>query len=452
MVQYIKKRDENMSYVEIINKLSKLFLPILVTYILFTSRFIVDAIFVSAKFGIDGVAALSLVSPFNALIYAVGFTITIGTMTYVGYNIGKGNTKHANESFSTMIYVAIIITVVISILLFLFSNFIYDSVYIDSGNSIKTESLNYLYVALITSPILSIGLLGSQMLLIEEKLRFKIVLVVSSFIVNIVANYIFLYVFNLPLYSAAIGTAIAALLDALVTIIYFKYYSKKVKIIKPNFKDTKYYTIIINGVSDGMIDIANSIKIVMYNFILLKMLGTSGVAMFGYITYIFSLTSMTLFSLSDSLNPIISVEHGKGEYKNIYKIMRTTLLLAFALSIIIYILVIVFDDQLYGIFNIDDPLLYADTIRYSKIYLVTLLLFGLNQVFTSYLTATHQAIKSLIFSLYRNLVIIVISMVVLTLMYGIEGLWYAGIVTEIISLISIVIYFLIRKRNNHKLI
>ena len=439
-----------MNYKEIFKNLATLFIPILFTYLLFTTRTLVDAVFISSKFGADGVTAVGLVMPFVSVFSAVGLTLCIGTMTYVGINLGRGEEFKARQSFTTMIFIAAIAMYFVSAIIFIVWNISAVTMYENIPKEIILEARNYIYVFILLSPIMAIAYMTSQMLLIEGKIKLKIILVSFTTLSNILFNYIFLFVFDMGIMGTALGTFVSLLIDVVVAVYYFKFISTKLKLVKPSIKNTNYKQVIFNGSSDGMVQLADALKIAIYNAILLALLGSAGVAIFGYISNIFLIGSMTLFSLADSINPILSVMYGKGDKENIRKTLRLALIVSLSLGCLLYIILTVFDKQIYSIFNIEDIAIYDMTLKYSKIYLLSFLLFGVNQVVTAYLTATNNPIQSLKLSLVRNLIIIITVLIALAFLFGINGIWYAGIITEVITFIIIIISYYRSKSKKNK--
>ena len=92
-----------------------------IAMMIFTSIYgVVDGFFVSNYVGKTEFAAVNLIMPFPMLLGAFGFMIGTGGSALVAMTMGQGKKKEANEIFSMLIKVLIIVGITISILGILF--------------------------------------------------------------------------------------------------------------------------------------------------------------------------------------------------------------------------------------------------------------------------------------------------------------------------------------------
>ena len=97
-------------------KLVKFTIPTIIMMI-FTSIYgIVDGIFVSNCVGSKPFAALNLIYPAIMVLGTIGFMIGTGGSALVSKTMGEGDKKRANEYFSMLIYLLIIISIIFTVL------------------------------------------------------------------------------------------------------------------------------------------------------------------------------------------------------------------------------------------------------------------------------------------------------------------------------------------------
>lgn len=100
--------SEHFSY----KKLIKFTIPTIIMMI-FTSIYgVVDGIFVSNCVGSDAFAAVNLIMPALMILGTVGFMIGTGGSALISKTIGEGDKNKANEYFSMLIYLLVIIGLV----------------------------------------------------------------------------------------------------------------------------------------------------------------------------------------------------------------------------------------------------------------------------------------------------------------------------------------------------
>ena len=104
--------SEHFSY----KKLIKFTIPTIIMMI-FTSIYgIVDGIFVSNCVGSEAFAAINLIMPALMILGGVGFMIGTGGSAIVSKTLGEGEKEKANQYFSMLIYLLIIIGVILTVI------------------------------------------------------------------------------------------------------------------------------------------------------------------------------------------------------------------------------------------------------------------------------------------------------------------------------------------------
>ena len=97
-------------------KLLRFTLPSVIMMVCTSIYCVVDGVFVSNFVGSDAFAAVNLIMPFLMVLGAVGFMLGTGGSALVAYTLGAGNEKRANEIFSLLIYVLIVLVGFVAIL------------------------------------------------------------------------------------------------------------------------------------------------------------------------------------------------------------------------------------------------------------------------------------------------------------------------------------------------
>ena len=106
---------------------------------------------------------------------------------------------------------------------------------------------------------------------------------------------------------------------------------------------------------------------------------------------------------------------------------------------------ILFTGQLIGIFTAQGTELFSMSVHGYRLYSVCFLLAGVNVFASAMFTALSDGKVSAILSFFRTLFFITITILVLPLILGINGVWLAMPVAEVFSL-GLSIYFFKKKR------
>ena len=102
-----------------------------------------------------------------------------------------------------------------------------------------------------------------------------------------------------------------------------------------------------------------------------------------------------------------------------------------------------------GIFVGYDKELLAMTINGFRIYCLVYLINGFNIFGSSFFTALNNGIVSAVISFMRTLVFQILAIMILPVIFGINGIWSAIIVAEGLTL-CITVYFMVRQRTHYK--
>ena len=97
-------------------KLLRFTLPSVIMMVCTSIYGVVDGVFVSNFVGSDAFAAVNLIMPFLMVLGAAGFMLGTGGSALVAYTLGAGSEKRANEIFSLLIYVLIVLVGFVAIL------------------------------------------------------------------------------------------------------------------------------------------------------------------------------------------------------------------------------------------------------------------------------------------------------------------------------------------------
>ena len=95
-----------------------------------------------------------------------------------------------------------------------------------------------------------------------------------------------------------------------------------------------------------------------------------------------------------------------------------------------------------------DAELYAMTVRGFRLYSLSFLLCGFSIFGSAFFTALNDGVVSAIISFLRTVVFEVLSILILPMLLGLDGVWYSISVAEGAALI-VTIYFFITKRKKY---
>lgn len=429
-------------------KLIKFTLPSVIMMI-FTSIYgVVDGIFVSNFVGKTPFAAINLIWPVAMILGAVGFMIGTGGCALVSKIMGEGDKEKANEVFSMLIYVSMVIGIVLAILGFVFMRPI--AILLGAEGDMVDDAAMYGRVLSVALPFFLLQNEFQSFLVAAEKPKLGLFITVAAGITNIVFDALLIMVFHKGLVGAAWATAISQIVGGIIPLMYFIFSQKSVlKLGKCSFDSRAFIKTCVNGSSEMMTNISMSLVSMLYNFQLLKLAGENGVAAYGVIMYVNFIFVAAFIGYSVGSAPIVSFNYGAGNTDELKSLFKKSMMIILVSGILMTILGFALASPLSHIFVGYDNELLEMTKRGFYIYTLSFLIAGFNIYGSAFFTALNDGVVSAIISFLRTLLFQVVAVLVLPIFFKLDGIWYAVIVAELLALM-VTIGFLVAKRGKYQ--
>lgn len=415
-------------------KLIKFTIPTIIMMI-FTSIYgIVDGIFVSNCVGSDAFAAVNLIMPVLMILGAIGFMIGTGGSALVSKTIGEGQNEKANQYFSMLIYLLIITGIILTVIGIIFLKPIASL--LGAEGTMLNDCVIYGRTILIALTSFLLQNCFQSFLIVAEKPTMGLIISIIAGITNMILDFLFMFVFKMGVFGAALATGISQFIGGVVPFVYFiRENNTPLKLIKTKFDWRAINKACINGSSEMLTNISLSLVNILYNIQLMKFIGADGIVAYGIIMYVGFIFIGTYVGYSIGSAPIISYHYGaenKAELKNLF---NKSLKLMGITSLIMTILAEISAKPLASIFvSYDKELLEMTTIA-IRLYSISYLISGFNIFSSAFFTALNNGLVSAIISFLRTLLFQVSTIVVMPLILGVNGIWLAIVVAEVFSLI-----------------
>lgn len=203
-----------------------------------------------------------------------------------------------------------------------------------------------------------------------------------------------------------------------------------------------------NGSSEFMSNIAMSLVSMLFNIQLLKYAGENGVAAYGVIMYVSMIFAAAFMGYSIGVAPVVGYHDGAQNHGELQGILRKSLIMIGSFGVAMILSAELLASPLAHLFVGYDAELTALTVSGFRIYSLSFIFMGFAIFFSAFFTALNDGITSAIIAFLRTLVFEVAAVLLLPLVFGIDGVWFAVLVAEFMAVVLGVI-FLIAKRNRY---
>lgn len=420
-----------------------------IVMMVFTSIYgVVDGFFVSNFVGKTPFAAVNLIMPFLMILGAVGFMLGTGGSALVAKTMGEGDKDKARQLFSLFIYVSLALGLIIAVLGFVFIRQIASL--LGAEGEMLENCILYGRVILLALPAYVLQQEFQSFFVTAEKPRLGLAVTVISGVSNIVLDALFVAVFKWGLEGAAVATAISQAVGGAFSLIYFfKPNSSLLRLTKTKFDGKAMLKACSNGASEFLSNVSMSLVSMLYNMQLMKYAGEDGVAAYGVLMYINMIFLAAFIGYSIGTAPIISYHYGAENYRELKSLLKKSLVLIAITSVFMLALSETLAWPLSSIFVGYDAELMQLTLRGFRIYSFTFLFAGFAIYGSSFFTALNDGLTSALISFLRTLVFQIAAVMLLPLIWKIDGIWYSIVVAEAMAFVVTILFLQLKRAKYH---
>lgn len=437
------KLSDNFTY----RRLFRFVLPSIVMMILTSIFGVVDGFFVSNYVGKTEFAAVNLIMPFPMMLGAFGFMIGTGGSALVSMTLGQGKKAEANEIFSMLVKVTIIVGIVLSVLGIIFTREI--AIALGATEDLLEHCVTYGRFLLIALTPFMLQNVFQSFLVTAEKPTLGLMITIIAGLANVVLDFVLIGMLEWGVAGAALATGISQFVGGGIPLIYFlKENRSELRLIPSKINYRILGKTCFNGSSELMTNISMSLVNMLYNLQLMKYAGENGVAAYGVIMYVNFIFVAVFMGYAIGTAPIIGYNYGAGnsiEMKNVFKKSIYFNIVAGALMCAV---AIILSGVLAGVFVSYDAELLEMTKRGFAIYSLSFIVMGLNIYGSSFFTALGNGLISALISFLRTLLFQVVAVLLLPLIFKLDGIWISIVVAEVMALI-VTIFFCVKNKKKY---
>ena len=401
---------------------------------IFTSIYgIVDGLFVSHFAGKEAFSALNLIYPLLMMMGALGFMLGTGGSALVAKTLGEGDDRRANGLFSMLVYVTIAAGAVCAVASSALVRPV--GVLLGADGTLLQKAVLYGRVLSAALPFLMLQQAMQSFLTTAGKPKVGLAIIVAAGVVNIVLDALFIAGFGWGLAGAAVATALSEVVGGGVPVVYFAARnSSTLHLGRPLWSARALGKACVNGSSELVSNLAMSFVSMLYNYQLMRFLGADGVAAYGVIQYVMWILMSLLMGYAVGASPIISYHYGARHTDELKSLFRKSLVIIGAMDVGLTALAVLAARPLAMLFVGYDDAVTDLTVNALSIYSFMFLMTGFNIFGSSFFTALNNGVVSAIISFVRTLVFESAAVMLLPMVLGSQGIWYAIIVAEAASL------------------
>ena len=412
----------------------------------FTSIYgVVDGFFVSNFVGKTPFAAVNFIMPFLMILGSVGFMFGTGGGAIISKTLGEGENEKAKSIFSLFVYTTIISSAVIAVLGIIFIRPI--AALLGAEGSMLDDCVIYGRIVLSSLPFLMLQFEFQSFFVTAEKPKLGLYMSIVAGVANMVLDALFMAVFNLGLVGAAAATAISQLVGGILPIIYFtRDNTSLLRLTRAKMDGRALLKACTNGSSELMGNISMSLVSMIYNIQLINYAGEDGIAAYGVLMYVNLIFLSIFIGYSTGVAPVVGFHFGAKNHSELKSLRKKSTNIILFSSLFMLALSLLLARPLSALFVSYDKALFDLTVRGFMIYSFSFLFAGFAIFGSSFFTALSDGLTSALISFLRTLVFQVAAVILLPLIWGIDGIWVSIVAAEVMAVIVTAIFMIVKRK------
>ena len=405
-----------------------------------------DSLVVGNYVGKDALAAINASYPLAVIMCIFSVVPMTGVMSRLVYQLGRGDARDTAVCISAGKRLIAILAVALSVFQLPFPWIIASSVSLTPD--IHDMAITYMCMLMITAPFGLISSCGVNILCAYGKMANITWLTIGEGTLNLLLDLLFTGMLGMGVAGVGLGTVIATVVRCLATVIIIRkqtpFLTTKVSevcgndysgIVSDRKKETK------EMIGQGMPSAIGQMESLLKSWILVwglsLAMGSESLGCLSIRSFIVSVSFIFIEGFSGVMRIIVGLQYGIGNFKACLNMLKKTTLWLSVIVSVITAVVLIYPDFLFHIFGYDTISQYD--IEAIKIFSLSLLLFGAENVLADFLTMLQQPKKASWVTLVNGFIAFLPAFLILLFAIGGTSIWYsfliAGVASTVLALI-----------------
>ena len=407
--------------------------PIMIGMLINALYNLVDAYFVGGL-GESPMGAISIVFPLGQVVVGLGLMFGNGAASYLSRLLGRGDRETANKVASTALYSSVIIGAIIIIFATIFIQPILAL--LGATETIMPYALTYARIYVISCIFNVFNVTMNNVVASEGAAKTTMCALLLGAVLNIGLDPVFIYGLDMGVAGAAIATAISQFVS---TLVYLTYAIRKKSAFSFSFKDFKptkqiYAEVLKIGVPTLTFQLLTSLSIALINRAA-NGYGDAVIAGMGAVTRVTSMGTLVVFGFLKGFQPIAGFSYGAKKFDRLREAIKTSILWSTIFCVVVGLLMFLFSTQIISQFANGNAEMIAVGEKSLMANGFSFFLFGFYTVYSSLFLALGKGTAGFILGACRQGICFVPVILILPLIWGMNGILYAQPIADAISAI-----------------
>ncbi|MEG1556904.1 MAG: MATE family efflux transporter [Oscillospiraceae bacterium] len=418
-------------------------LPLMASMLIQSLYNIVDGIYV-ARLSEDALTATSLAFTMQMLMLAVALGTGVGVNSLISRKLGAGLRDDANTTATTGLILAGVSSAVFTLIGVFFTE-TYFSLYSAGNSEIAVLGGEYLRVCMVYNQGIFLAIMCERLLQATGNSFSSMISQGAGAITNIILDPILIFgLYGAPklgIKGAAIATVVGQYVAFGIALLFNKLKNHDIKFKIRGFRLKMHIVVDIYkvGLPAILMQATGSLMTALMNKVLV-LFSTTAVAVFGAYFKLQSFVFMPVFGLNQGLTPIVGYNYGAKNKARIDSAIKMVSIAAVSIMLLGTAVFWIFTRELLGLFEASSEAL-AIGVPALRIISLGFVLAAVSIVMTSIFQGIGIGWISMVTSFLRQLVVLLPLAFVFAELFGLNAIWWAFPLSELVSLVFVALMF-----------
>lgn len=430
-----------------------------VASMVFTALFIiVDGIFVGRGVGSDALAAVNIVAPVWLFATSIGLMFGMGGAVVASVNMACQKPETARINMTQGIIVSSVILLFCTILILVYADEVLA--FLGCSRQLYAPAKDYIWGFV---PFMTVNALlcSTQFFIrLDASPRYAMTANVIATVLNIIFDYLFIFIFKWGIFGAAIATSLGSVVGVAIMLRYLSRKSNQMhfvplKIGRKSLSHTMRNTFHMCkiGFPSFLCEITIAAMMLCGNYVFISYTGEPGVAAFSIACYFFPIIFMLYSSIAQSAQPIISYNYGASYLPRVHSAFKIALKTAVICGVLFFVGTTLLSAPITSMFIDSGDAAYPISVSGLPLFATGMIPFAVNVISIGYFQSIKRVKCAMVVTVLRGFVFIIGAFLVVPYFWGVPGIWLsvpAGETLTAILIAMIYIHTRYRERSTSK--
>lgn len=445
--------EENILGKEKIGKLIlKFSLPCIISMLVNSLYNMVDQIFIGWGVGYLGNGATNVVFPLTMICLAFALMYGDGASAYLSLKLGEKKNEEAAKGIGNIIITSFVTAILFFIVISIFLPQILT--FFGCTDALRPYAMVYGRVIAFGLPFMMVGTTLNSIIRADGSPKYSMTSMVTGAVLNTILDPIFIFVLHKGVWGAAFATALSQFVVFVMNVLYIKRF-KSINLGKESFKIKfgvvrKISTL---GISSFITQMSFVVVVAVLNNLLSKYGEFSKfgkeipITVIGIVMKVNQILGSVIIGIAVGAQPIFGYNYGAKKFNRVKQTLKRVLVLGVSVSVLAFILFQTVPDKLISIFGSGDELYMEFACMSFRIYLLLVICNGVQIPSGIFFQSIGKSSKSAILSISRQVLLLVPAMLILSTIFGLNGIVYAGPVADGTAFLMAVVLLIIEVKH-----